>query len=172
MVTGSAGTLVVLPEEAGLWTDGRYFLQAAEQLEGSTITLMKIGQEGVPTIGEYLAEKLADGSSIGFDGRTVTDAFVGGLTAKIKGRDMSYVCGEDLVDLVWTDRPALSKEPVWELSEKYTGMSREDKLKKIRETMSREKADVLVLTALDDIAWLLNLRGNDVAYNVNRRNRT
>ena len=163
--TGSAGTLVVLPEEAGLWTDGRYFLQAEDQLEGSTITLMKIGQEGVPTIGEYLAEKLADGSSIGFDGRTVTDAFVGGLTAKLRGRDMSYVCGEDLVDLIWTDRPALSKEPVWELSEEYTGMSREDKLKKIRETMGRKEADVLVLTALDDIAWLLNLRGNDVAYN-------
>lgn len=163
--TGSAGTLVVLAEEAGLWTDGRYFLQAAEQLEGSTITLMKIGQPDVPTIGEYLAKKLNNGSRIGFDGRTVTDAFVGGITARIKGRDMAYICGEDLVDAVWTDRPALSKEPVWELSEEYAGMSRTEKLKTIRETMSKEKADVLVLTALDDIAWLLNLRGNDVAYN-------
>ena len=163
--TGSAGTLVVLPDEAGLWTDGRYFLQGAAQLEGSTITLMKMGEEGVPTIAEFLADKLEDGSNIGFDGRTVTDAFMGRITESIKGRNMSYVCGEDLVDKVWTDRPALSKEPVWELSVEYTGMSREEKLAKIRESMKKEGADLLVLTALDDIAWLLNLRGNDVAYN-------
>ena len=78
---------------------------------------------------------------------------------------MSYVCGEDLVDKVWTDRPALSKEPVWELSVEYAGMSREEKLGKIRESIKKEGAGLLVLTALDDIAWLLNLRGNDVAYN-------
>ena len=163
--TGSAGTLVVLPDEAGLWTDGRYFLQGAAQLEGSTITLMKMGEEGVPTIAEFLADKLADGSNIGFDGRTVTDAFMSGITKKISGRNMSYVCGEDLVDKIWTDRPALSKEPVWELSVEYAGMSREEKLGKIRESIKKEGADLLVLTALDDIAWLLNLRGNDVAYN-------
>lgn len=163
--TGSAGTLVVLENEAGLWTDGRYFLQAGTQLEGSTITLMKIGEEGVPTIAEYLADRLSDGSSIGFDGRTVTDTFMNRITEKIKGRGMVYVCGEDLVDRVWTDRPALSKEPVWELDVKYAGMSRSGKLVKLRETMKKEKADILVLTALDDIAWLLNLRGNDVAYN-------
>ena len=96
--TGSAGTLVVLPDEAGLWTDGRYFLQGAAQLEGSTITLMKMGEEGVPTIAEFLADKLADGSNIGFDGRTVTDAFMSGITKKISGRNMSYVCGEDRVN--------------------------------------------------------------------------
>ena len=92
--TGSAGTLVVLPDEAGLWTDGRYFLQGAAQLEGSTITLMKMGEEGVPTIAEFLADKLEDGSNIGFDGRTVTDAFMGRITESIKGRNMSYVCGD------------------------------------------------------------------------------
>lgn len=163
--TGSAGTLVVLQDQAGLWTDGRYFLQAADQLQGSTIELMKIGEPEVPSIGEYLAEKLPGGSRIGFDGRTVTDAFIGRITEKLKDRDMAYVCGEDLVDFVWTDRPPLSKEPVWELSVDYTGVSRREKLKNLRKVMKEAGCDVQVLTALDDIAWLLNLRGNDIPYN-------
>ncbi|MBE5872356.1 MAG: aminopeptidase P family protein [Lachnospiraceae bacterium] len=163
--TGSAGTLVVLEKEAALWTDGRYFLQAGQQLAGSTITLMKAGQEGVPEIEEYLKDKLGKGDGIGFDGRTVTTAFVEKITKPLADKEIRIVWDKDLAGEVWEDRPALSKEPVWELDLKYAGESRPDKLKRVREKIAEREADLFVLTSLDDIAWLLNLRGNDVACN-------
>ena len=163
--TGSAGTLVVLEKEAALWTDGRYFLQAGQQLAGSTITLMKTGQEGVPEIEEYLKEKLGEGDGIGFDGRTVTAAFVEKITKPLTDKKIRIVWDKDLAGEVWEERPALSKEPVWELNLKYAGESRADKLKRVREKIAEAEAELFVLTSLDDIAWLLNLRGNDVACN-------
>ena len=162
--TGSAGTLVVLEREAALWTDGRYFLQAQAQLTGSGIELMKSGEEGVPKIGEYLSKKLAEGARVGFDGRMVSNGFVRRLAEKTKEKNMVFDGAHDLVDNIWEDRPPLSKEPVWELDISYAGMSREEKLKKLRESMREKKADACLLTALDEIAWLLNLRGNDIAY--------
>lgn len=161
--TGSAGTLVVTPDWSGLWTDGRYFLQAASQLQDSTVELMKMGEPGVPTLPEKLEKLLPDGARVGFDGRTVSNGFVESLQKKLRDKHVEYVCGEDLADAIWTDRPPLSAEPVWELDTRYTGLSREEKLSKVREAMAKEKADFLVLAALDEIAWLLNLRGNDVA---------
>lgn len=160
--TGSAGTLLVCRQNACLWTDGRYFLQAEQQLAGSGIELMKSGQPGVPALPEYLAKHLEAGDKIGFDGRTVTRAFVESLRDKTAEKEITFYSGEDLAGLVWTDRPALSAEPVWELGEEYAGLSREEKLEKVREKMRDKKADALLLTALDEIAWLLNLRGNDV----------
>lgn len=160
--TGSAGTLVVLPDEAALWTDGRYFLQAAEQLADSPITLMRSGQPEVPKIEEYLAEKLEEKSVIGFDGRTVTAQFVKNIAEKTDSKQITFEGGEDLVDAVWAERPPMSMEPVWEIDSGYVGKSREEKLREIRGQMQAEGADVLLLTALDEIAWLLNLRGNDV----------
>lgn len=160
--TGSAGTLLVCRENACLWTDGRYFLQAEQQLAGSGIELMKSGQQGVPALPEYLAKHLEDGDKIGFDGRTVTRAFVESLRNKMTEKEITFYSGEDLAGMVWTDRPALSAEPVWELGEEYAGLSREEKLKQVREKMQDKRADALLLTALDEIAWLLNLRGNDV----------
>lgn len=162
--TGSAGTLVVTRDQAALWTDGRYFLQAAEQLAGSSITLMRIGQPDVPAIEEYLRDKLEEKSVVGFDGRTVTEKFVQTVADKAGDKQITFKGDEDLVDFIWKDRPAMSAEPVWEVDVKYVGKSREEKLKDVREKMREEKADVLLLTALDEIAWLLNLRGNDVAY--------
>lgn len=162
--TGSAGTLIVLSKEAALWTDGRYFIQAAAQLAGSTITLMKSGQPGVPTIAEYLCDKLEAKSVIGFDGRTVTSLFVNKIAQKTDAKQITFAGGEDLVDRVWTDRPDISTEPVWELDVAYAGISREGKLRDVREKMRKEQADVLLITALDEIAWLLNLRGNDIRY--------
>lgn len=162
--TGSAGTLVVRPDSAALWTDGRYFLQAAKQLAGSGIALMKSGQPEVLTLAEYLGKELQQGDRIGFDGRTVTSAFVEELEQKTAAKQIVYESGEDLADLVWPDRPALSAEPVWELEEAYAGLSREEKLRRVREKMQKEGADALLLTALDEIAWLLNLRGNDVRH--------
>lgn len=169
--SGSAGTLVVGVEAAGLWTDGRYFLQAEEQLAGSGITLYKMGQPGVPTVIEFLSEGLKDGGTLGFDGRVVSKSFADRLKEKIREkypRALMKICfayGEDLVDLVWADRPALTAEPVMELALCYAGVGRADKLSLIREKMWEKQGDYFLLTSLDDIAWLLNIRGGDVAYN-------
>lgn len=160
--TGSAGTLLVCRDSAALWTDGRYFLQAGQQLSDVPIDLMKSGQPGVPTLAEYLAGHLEPGDKVGFDGRTVTRAFVEELDKKLADKQVTYYSEEDLADLIWPDRPALSAEPVWELGVEYGGLSREDRLGSVRQKMREEKADVLLVTALDEIAWLLNLRGNDV----------
>lgn len=162
--TGSAGTLVVLSDRAALWTDGRYFIQAAAQLAGSPIALMRAGQPGVPRIAEYLRDHLPEGSVIGFDGRTVTEQFVRNIAEKTDEKKMTFDGSADLADLIWKDRPPLSAEPVWEVDVKYAGKSREEKLAGVRQKMREEKADVLLITALDEIAWLLNLRGNDVLY--------
>ena len=162
--SGSAGTLVVLQDKAALWTDGRYFLQAAEQLKNSTIELMRSGQPDVPKIEEYLHDNLPEKAMIGFDGRTVTKRFIETIQEKANEKQVSFDGSEDLVDQVWTDRPPLSKEPVWELDVEYTGKSRAEKIQEVREKMQAEKADQLLVTALDEIAWLFNLRGGDVAY--------
>ena len=159
--TGSAGTLVVLPDRAALWTDGRYFLQAAEQLAGSTIELMRMGQPGVPAIGAFLAQQLPEGGVLGFDGRTVSSSFAGTLKKALEAKHIRFAGGEDLVDAVWPDRPALSDRPVWELT--GCGMSREEKLARLREKMAAENAAYLLLTSLTEIAWALDLRGGDVA---------
>lgn len=162
--TGSAGTLIVLPDQAALWTDGRYFIQAAEQLKDSSIVLMRSGQPGVPAIAEYLREHLEEKSVIGFDGRTVTERFVQTIAGKTADKHITFDGSEDLVDLVWAERPPISTKPVREVDIKYTGQSREEKLQCVRDKMRDEKADVLLLTALDEIAWLTNLRGDDVRY--------
>ncbi len=160
--TGSAGTLLVEPDRAALWTDGRYFLQAEQQLAGSGIRLMKSGQPGVPALADYLAESLSEGDVIGFDGRCVTGAFVEKLKEKTGEKRIAFYGEEDLAGLVWRERPPLSAEPVWELSTAYAGLSREEKLAAVREKMTKRQADAFLTTALDEIAWLLNLRGNDV----------
>ncbi len=161
--TGSAGTLVVLKDKAALWTDGRYFIQAEEQLKGSSIELMKSGQPNVPEITEYLYNSLNEGDTIGFDGRTVSNAFACKLIEALRDKSITLSYQVDLADTIWTDRPPLSREPVWELDVKYTGLSRKEKLDSIRKKMAETGSDILLLTALDEIAWLLNLRGNDVA---------
>lgn len=161
--TGSAGTLLVTPEFAGLWTDGRYFIQAEKQLKDSGITLCKMGEPGVPTILEYLKEHAAPGAVLGFDARCVSAAEYDAYRACMEGAGGS-VCGTlDLVDEVWDNRPALSAEPVWELPVTYAGKTRAQKLLDLRDALAQKKADWHLLTVLDDIAWLLNLRGNDVA---------
>ncbi len=162
--TGSAGTLAVLPDRAALWTDGRYFIQAARQLTGSSIELMRMGQPGVPALEDFLGDVLEEGSVAGFDGRTVTERFVRKIEQKAGEKNITFAGGEDLVGMVWKDRPPMAMEPVWEIDVGYAGRSREEKLDGVREQMRIRKADVLLLTALDEIAWLLNLRGNDVAY--------
>ena len=162
--TGSAGTLVVLPDAAALWTDGRYFLQASQQLEGSGIELMRMGQPGVPEIADFLRDHVEENGFIGFDSRTVSNAFARTIGEKTREKHIRFAGGEDLVDLVWADRPALSCEPVWTLDVKYTGLTRREKLSMVRGKMEELGADVFVIPALDEVAWLLNLRGGDVLY--------
>ncbi len=162
--SGSAGTAVITADEARLWTDGRYFIQAAEQIAGTTVELMKMGEPGVPTIKEYLADTLKAGGNIGFDGRAV--AMSEGLAyeeiAKEKNGRVIYAC--DLIDEIWEERPALSAEPAWILEEKYAGETAAGKLSRIREYMKENGASVHVPTTLDDICWTLNMRGNDIEF--------
>lgn len=162
--TGSAGTLVVLPDRAALWTDGRYFLQAARQLAASGITLMRSGQPEVLTIEEFLGEHLQEQAVIGFDGRTVNRKFIEKIREKTDAKRIFFNGDEDLVGMIWQDRPALSKEPVWELDVKYAGKSRSEKIREVRDKMREAGADYMLLTALDEVAWLFNLRGGDIAY--------
>lgn len=162
--SGSAGTLVVTLDKAGLWTDGRYFIQAAKQLEGTTIELYKMGVEGVPTINEFIAEELPENGTIGFDGRVVSLAEGNGYQAAAEKKHGKVSYDVDLVDKIWNDRPPMSTEPAFNLDIKYTGESTADKLKRIREKMTAFGADTHVITSLDDICWTLNFRGNDITY--------
>ena len=162
--TGSAGVAVVTMSEAGLWTDGRYFVQAAAQLEGSTVTLFKMGEEGVPTVDEYIEKTLGEGETLGFDGRVVNSTWGAKLEDIVAKKNGKMAVDEDLVDIIWTDRPALSKEPVRILDFKFTGKETADKIADIRKVMEEKNADVHLLTSLYDIAWVLNVRGNDIKY--------
>ena len=162
--TGSAGTAVITLHDAKLWTDGRYFLQAAKQLEGTGVTLMKMFEPGVPTIEEYLEAELKSGQTLSFDGRVVSvgegDEYAS--IAKKNGAKVDYQ--EDLIDAIWTDRPPLSEEPVWFLEEKYSGESTESKLSRIRREIADAGCDTHIVSTLDDICWTLNIRGNDIDF--------
>lgn len=162
--TGSAGTAVITASEARLWTDGRYFIQAGKQLAGSPVELMKMGEPGVPTLNEYLQTAVPEGGVLGFDGRVI--AMGSGLEyEKITAeKNAKIVYDYDLVDEVWEDRPALSEEPVFALELKYAGETTESKLARIREYMKECGAAKHILTTLDDICWILNIRGNDVEF--------
>ncbi len=161
--TGSAGTLVVTADWAGLWTDGRYFIQAAQQLEGSGIDLMKMGEPGVPTINEYIEKNLRKDQVLGFDGRVVSARMFEKLKGIAEKNGASIACQDDLADEVWTDRPALSAGAVTELSAEVVGKSRADKLMDLRAELGKAGADGIVIASLMDVCWLMNLRGTDVA---------
>lgn len=162
--SGSAGTAVITMKEAGLWTDGRYFVQAGEQLKGTTVKLFRMGEEGVPTVNEYVEQVLQENECIGFDGRVVNGAWGAQLKAIADKKHGSLYVNEDLVDQIWKDRPLLSAEPVRILEEKYSGKSTKDKIADVRRVMEKKGANLHLLTSLYDIAWLLNVRGNDISY--------
>lgn len=160
--TGSAGTAIITQDMAGLWTDGRYFIQAADQLRDTTIELFKSGEPGVPTMHQFLNDKLEEGMCLGFDGRTVSAREAEELQELLQEKHITFSVNDDLIGEIWEDRPALSCEPVMELDIRWTGKSRADKIAEIREQMKAKEADTFILTSLDDIAWLLNIRGNDI----------
>lgn len=162
--TGSAGTAVFTKDEAGMWTDGRYFIQAAQQMAGTGVVLRKMGEPGVPAVEEYLKDVLPENGVIGFDGRTVgvNEGQVYADIAAAKGGRVVYDC--DLVETIWEDRPPLSEKPAFLLDVKYAGETVASKLERVRKAMKEAGANTHIITSLDDIGWLLNVRGDDVEY--------
>lgn len=160
--TGSAGTLIVNQEEAALFTDGRYFIQAQNELSGSGIKLMKAGEEGVPTISQYLEQSLKEGETLGFDGKVVMADDADEYEAILKKKKGRLIWEKDLAQEIWLERPPLVHHPAFLLAECYSGESTASKIARVREKMKEEEASMHILTTLDDIAWLFNIRGNDV----------
>ncbi len=164
--TGSAGDVLVTRKEAGLWTDGRYFLQAEEELRGSGIQLYKMGEPDVPTIQEYLARTLKKGDVLGADPQVLSLDRARKLERTLQAAGAALALSvENLVDLLWTDQPPVPAAPIRIQEEKYAGESVRSKLTRLREAMREKKVLAHVLTVLDSIAWLYNIRGRDASYN-------
>ena len=159
--TGSAGILVIFNDEACLWTDGRYHIQAENQLKGSEIKLFKQGNTGVPTYKEYIVSKLAENSKIGIDAKILLSSDVNEILSKKKFKIVDF----DLLAEVWKKRPALAAEKIFILEDKYTGKSYKEKVKEIRASLKEKNADYNIISSLDDIAWIYNFRGDDVQHN-------
>ena len=162
--SGSYGTAVITKDDGGLWTDGRYFFQATNELEGSGIRLMKMFVGDTPSIAEYLNEHIPEGGTVGFDGRVLSmeegKEYEEALAAK--GIKINY--SEDLIDEIWEDRPSLSKKPAFFLEEKYSGESTASKLARVRKAIAEAGADTHIIASLDDVCWLLNVRGDDIEF--------
>ncbi|WP_237039474.1 aminopeptidase P family protein [Phocaeicola faecalis] len=163
--TGSAGTAVITMKKAGLWTDSRYFLQAAEQLEGTGITLFKDRMPGTPSIAEWLSKELKKGDIIGMDGWVNGIDFKESLYAVCSPKGIQVESVADPFDEIWKDRPSLPSDPIFILEEKYAGRSCRQKIELIREEIRKNNCQSILLSALDEIAWTLNLRGSDVHCN-------
>lgn len=163
--TGSAGTVVVTAGKAGLWTDSRYFLQAESQLENTGIELYKAGLPETPSIPEFLLQELQNGQTVGLDGQTYSAADAQALEKKLKQKEIKLDTSTDLIDRIWTDRPAIPAHPLFEMPVELSGKSVGEKLDEINNRLRKEGADCLIVGALDEIAWAFNIRGTDVAYN-------
>ena len=160
--TGSSGTLLVWEDGAGLWTDGRYFIQAEHELEGTTITLFRMRDEGVPTITEFLEKNMKQGQTLGFDGRVISVQAGKEYEKKLADKQISIRYDKDLSDSIWTGRPAFPAGQVTVLDEEIAGRSFEEKRGDVMEKLEKEGADRFLLTKLDDLMWLFNIRGCDV----------
>lgn len=163
--TGSNGTLVIGMEEVGLWTDGRYFIQAETELMGTGITLFRMAEEGVPTITEYLEKNMQEGQTLGFDGRVVDATLGKNLEKKLASKHIKFAYEKDLVDDIWEDRPGLPSNPVMVLPEEICGATVKEKCDGVRKELDEKGAKYLVLSKLEDIMWLLNVRGRDTECN-------
>lgn len=162
--TGSAGTFVAAMDESGLWTDGRYFIQAEKQLTGSEIKLFKMGNPGVPSYTEWIAEKLKNGDCVGFNGRTISVFDYREMERKLSAKGIRIDKSHDLVGSIWDNRPQIPSDMIFCHDIKYTGMSAKEKIEKVREEMKKVNAENYLISSLDDIAWLFNIRGGDVPY--------
>lgn len=163
--TGSAGTIVVTREKAGLWTDSRYFLQAAEQLQGTGIDLYKEMLSDTPSIPDYLCSNLQPGETVGIDAKMFSAAQVEQLKTELQAGNIQVTLCPDPMDQIWEGRPAMPEAPTFVYDIRYAGKSCTEKMASIRQEMKKQKVESLMLSALDEIAWTLNLRGNDVHCN-------
>lgn len=163
--TGSNGTLLVEQKQAGLWTDGRYFIQAEKELAGSGITLFRMQEEGVPTIKEYLEKHMQDGETIGFDGRVVSASYGIELEKALQHKNVIFRYEKDIAGSLWEERPELPGEPVRVLPEEICGQNAAEKLSQIREKMKTMDAAAHLIAKLDDLMWILNIRGGDIECN-------
>lgn len=162
--TGSAGTLVVLADQAGLWTDGRYFIQAQAQLQDTGITLMKMGQPETPSIEDYICQNLSKDSKVGFDGRVINYMDYKRYHAIFNSHQIDIVANLDLVNEIWQDRPALPATKTFHYALRYAGVSIEDKLAQVRQAMTKEGCASFIITKIDEIAWLFNIRAHDIPH--------
>ncbi len=163
--TGSAGTLVITRDFAGLWTDSRYFTQAEQQLAGTGIELMRMRVPHTPEFAHWLLQHLPEGATVGVDGSLLSRAWYQQLEGLAQAHGLRINSDANLAADLWADRPALPKAPVWEHPLRFAAVSRSEKLMRLRQTLREQGLTHLVLAGLDDIAWLFNLRGNDVPYN-------
>ncbi|MFB7142540.1 aminopeptidase P family protein [Gottfriedia sp. NPDC056225] len=163
--TGSAGTVVITLEDAGLWTDGRYYIQAEKQLENSGIRLFRMMDPEVPFYTEWLADILKEGSIVGFDGNVFSINMVKKMEKDLKAKRIVLKMNQDFIDGIWAGRPEIPKGQIFTHDVKYAGKSRVEKLNEVREEMKNKGGNYYILTSLDDIAWLLNIRGEDVPNN-------
>lgn len=160
--TGSAGTLVITKEKSYLWTDGRYFIQAEKELEGSEIILCKSGTEGTPTTLEFLKNNMDKEKVLGFDGRVISYFQLQEYSSALREKNIKIITDFDFPGEIWENRPSLPKEKIFVLDKTYSGEDFKDKITRVREEMKKEGADVHIITSLDDIAWLFNIRGRDI----------
>ncbi|MEN8075900.1 aminopeptidase P family protein [Clostridioides difficile] len=163
--TGSAGTLLVGENEAKLWTDGRYFIQAAEQLKGTGIDLMKMATPGYDTINEWIEKNVKESDVLGFDGRCYSANQYKELLKLSKKNGFNINMDKDLLEEVWSNRPSLPQDKIFIHDEKYCGKSSSEKINEVRKAMKENEVQSYLLTSLDDIAWLFNIRGNDILFN-------
>ncbi|MBF1413703.1 MAG: aminopeptidase P family protein [Porphyromonas sp.] len=162
---GSAGTVVVTLDKAGLWTDSRYFLQAGEQLKDSSIELFKMGVPGVPTIEGFLAAELPAGAVVGADGACRSFAEADDTERKLAVYGIEYRLTQDLIERVWVDRPALPDQPLFLPPEEYSGASAKERIEAVRGKLRAQGANATIITMIDELAWVFNVRGNDVSFN-------
>lgn len=163
--TGSAGTVVVTLDKAGLWTDSRYFLQAEMQLEGTGIDLYKLMLPETPSIPQFLLAELGEGDTVGLNGLTYSLADAQSLELVLKKKGIVLNTDLALIDPIWEDRPAVPEAQIFEMPVELSGKSSEDKLIEINQMLHKAGADCTVLSALDEVAWTANIRGTDVSYN-------
>ena len=157
--SGSYGTAVITMDDGGLWTDGRYFFQAENELKGSGIHLMKMFVGDTPSIPEYLLANLPEGGAVAFDGRVLSVDEGKEFEAVLCTKNIKIDYEQDFIDAIWEERPPLSEKPAFFLEEKYSGESTASKLARVRKAMEEYGADIHVIASLDDICWLLNVRG-------------
>ena len=163
--TGSAGTVIITADKAGLWTASRYFLKASTQLEGTGIELFKMMLPETPTIPEFLTHELKDGQTVGLNGETYSLADARSLEKALAEKEIKLNTNASLIDPIWKERPAIPEAPMFEMPIELSGKSTEDKLLDINKMLHKAGADCTILSALDEVAWTFNIRGTDVAYN-------